>query len=183
MASYLPSSRAVALWLIHNTALTFQQIADFCEMHILEIEHLAKKETKDIIPMNPVVYGYIDEKEIERCTQDPSASLKRHMTLADTVTIKPTKPARRYTLRMKRQDRPEGIAWIVQTYPQVTDYQICKLLRTTSGTVKAIRAKTHRLSKELKPKDPVLLGLCDRTSLNHVVDSAKKKLENKASVS
>ena len=165
--------KATAVWLVDNTSLTFEQIADFCGLHALEVKGIADGEVgAGIRGLDPVAGGQLTREEIERCQQDPSARLK----LARPVSgeLKPAKRKEpRYTPLSKRQDRPDAIAWLLRHHPELTDQQICKLLGTTKSTVSAVRDRTHWKSAEIRPRDPVLLGLCSQVDLDHAVLNAR----------
>jgi hypothetical protein len=159
--------KATAVWLIENTSLTFDQIADFSGLHNLEIQALADEDSgMRILGLDPLLSGQLTQEEIKRCEQDSSARLIiKPGVSAETVL---NKKKSRYTPLAKRQDRPDAIAWVIKFYPLISDPQICRLLGTTRPTVQAVRSKTHWNSANIKPKNPVLLGLCSQKDLDEV---------------
>lgn len=162
--------KATAVWLVDNTSLTFEQIAHFCEMHVLEVQAIADGEVAaGIVGLDPVVNGQIDRAEIERCTKDPSARLVMNKP-RDLPAVKGRRT--RYTPVSKRGDKPDAIAYVLRNHPELTEAQISKLLGTTKATIRAIRDRTHWNSVNIKPRDPVLLGLCSQTDLNAAVARA-----------
>ena len=155
--------KATAVWLIDNTTLTFEQIADFCHLHTLEVQAIADGEI--IIGMGghePVSSGQLTMDEIERCQADPQARL--HMS-SNVHAVKMKKGAK-YTPVALRHAKPNGIAWLLKEIPTITDGDIIRLLGTTRTTIQAIRTKTHRLMSEIKPESPAHLGLCTADELN-----------------
>lgn len=174
-ASQLPlMPKATAVWLVENTALTFDQIAEFCGLHPLEVKGIADGEVATgISGLDPVANGQLTREEIERCTNDSKARLK----LSESPV--PVAPARgkgaRYTPVSKRQDRPDAIAWILKFHPEIPDSQILKLLGTTKATVDAIRGRTHWNTANIKPRDPVGLGICTQIELDQAVARAAQR--------
>jgi hypothetical protein len=166
--------KATAVWLIDKTALTFTQIADFCGMHPLEIQAIADGEVaQGINGYDPVANSQVTLEEIHRCEKDPEARLK---LLAPTnYAVKKQKGAR-YTPVAKRNDRPDGIAFILRNYPQLSEAQLVKLLGTTKDTIQKVRDRQHWNSANIKPRDPVILGLCTQTDLNAMVQTANERL-------
>lgn len=165
--------RATAVWLIENTALTFEQIAQFCHLHLLEIQTLADAETQQrITGLDPITSGQLSIEEIHRCEKDSAAHLVLKPDFSEKIklTIKKSK----YTPLSKRQDRPDAIAWLLKYHPELSDYQICKLVGTTKNTVQSVKQKTHWNSPNIKPRDPVNLGLCSQSELNERVNEALK---------
>jgi uncharacterized protein len=165
--------KATAVWLVDNTSLTFEQIADFCGLHPLEVKGIADGEVgAGIRGLDPVASGQIERGEIERCQPDSKLRLKLARPAAADVKV-PKRREPRYTPLSKRQDRPDAIAWLLRHHPEVTDQQICKLLGTTKTTVNAVRDRTHWKSAEIRPRDPVLLGLCNQVDLDAAVIGAR----------
>jgi hypothetical protein len=165
--------KATAVWLVDNTGLTFEQIADFCGLHPLEVQGIADGEVgAGIRGLDPVAGGQLTREEIERCQKDPKTRLQLARPAAAVL-----KPARRreprYTPLSKRQDRPDAIAWVLRHHPELSDQQICKLLGTTKATVNAVRERTHWKSAEIRPRDPVLIGLCSQLDLDAAVIEAR----------
>jgi hypothetical protein len=165
--------KATAVWLVENTSLTFEQIADFCGLHALEVKGIADGEVgAGIRGLDPVASGQLSREELQRCQQDPKSRLKlARPAAADIKPLKRKEP--RYTPLSKRQDRPDAIAWLLRHHPELTDQQICKLLGTTKNTVNAVRDRTHWKSSEIRPRDPVLLGLCSQVDLDAAIIAAR----------
>jgi len=163
--------KATAVWLIEKTSLTFEQIAEFVGMHPLEVQAIADGEVaQGIIGYDPVQNGQLTQEEIARCEADPSARLQLLQTALPTP--KSRAKGARYTPVAKRHDRPDGIAWILRNHPEVPDLAIAKLLGTTKETIQKIRDKTHWNSANIKPRDPVILGLCSQSDLNAAISAA-----------
>ncbi len=164
--------KATAVWLVENTALSFQQIADFCGLHPLEVQGIADGEVSGgIRGVDPIASGQLTMEEIKRAEADPQATLDLKNTAKQYIMQK-TKGSR-YTPVARRQDKPDAIAWIIKNYPSMTDAQIAKLVGTTKNTIQAVRGKTHWNSNNIKPRDPVLLGLCTQTHLDAAVATIK----------
>lgn len=164
--------KATAVWLVENTALSFQQIADFCGLHPLEVQGIADGEVSGgIRGVDPIASGQLTSEEIKRCEADTGASLELKNTARQYIMQK-TKGSR-YTPVARRQDKPDAIAWLIKHYPAITDAQIAKLIGTTKNTIQAVRNKTHWNSGNIKPRDPVLLGLCTQTHLDAIVVNIK----------
>jgi hypothetical protein len=171
--------KATAVWLVENTTLSFQQIADFCGLHPLEVQGIADGEVAiGIVGLDPSVNGQLTKEEILRCEGDPAARLK--MAKHDIPLPAPRTKGPRYTPVSKRQDKPDAVAWLVRHHPELTDAQISKLIGTTKQTIAAVRDRTHWNSPNLRPRDPVLLGLCSQNDLNNAVIRARKAQEKAA---
>ncbi len=165
--------KATAVWLVDNTTLTFEQVAAFCELHILEVSAIADDEVATgIVGRDPTTSGQLTQEEIERCSADPSATLI--MSKQRELTVKKVRQTR-YTPLSKRQDKPDAIAWMNRNHSEVSDAQIGKLLGTTKNTIRSIRENTHWNSPNIRPRDPVMLGLCTQVNLNETVARAAKK--------
>ena len=163
---------ATASWLVDNTALTFEQIAQFCGLHILEVQAMADDlASSKYTGRDPVRAGELTMAEIERGQDDPAYALRMFKA---PVTVSRTKGPR-YTPVSKRQDKPDGIAWIIRNHPEISDAQIGKLIGTTRNTIAAIRDRTHWNISNIQPKDPVTLGLCSQRELDSIVAKAAKK--------
>ncbi|MFN0115009.1 MAG: DUF1013 domain-containing protein [Paracoccaceae bacterium] len=163
--------KATAVWLIDKTALTFEQIADFVAMHPLEIQAIADGEVaQGIIGYDPVANGQVSREEIARCEADSTARLT--MLPPALPVPKARGKGGRYTPVSKRNDRPDAIAWMLRHYGQLSDTQIGKLLGTTKETIAKVRDRTHWNSANIKPRDPVILGLCTQSDLNELIRSA-----------
>jgi hypothetical protein len=163
---------ATASWLVDNTSLTFEQIAEFCGLHILEVQAMADDlASSKYTGRDPVRSGELTMAEIEKGQADANYALKMHKA---PVTVSRTKGPR-YTPVSKRQDKPDGIAWILRHHPEISDAQIGKLIGTTRNTIAAIRDRTHWNISNIQPKDPVTLGLCSQRELDALVARAAKK--------
>jgi hypothetical protein len=167
--------KATAVWLIEKTALTFIQIAEFCGMHPLEVQAIADGEVaQGIVGYDPVANGQLSPQELKRCEADPSARLRM---LPSSLPQPKRSRGGRYTPVAKRNDRPDAIAFLLRTYPQLTEAQVAKLLGTTKETIQKVRERSHWNSANIKPRDPVILGLCSQTDLNAAVAAANERLE------
>jgi uncharacterized protein len=168
--------KATAVWLIENTSLSFQQVAEFCGLHPLEVQGIADGEVaKGIQGLDPTLNNQLTKEEIQRCEGDPAARL--NMKKVDLPQpVKRTKGPR-YTPVAKRQDKPDGVAYLLRHFPELKDAQISKLIGTTKATIQAIRERTHWNSPNIRPRDPVLLGLCSQTELNASVEKARRAKE------
>lgn len=163
---------ATASWLVDNTALTFEQIAGFCGLHILEVQAMADDLAgAKYTGRDPVHSGELTQAEIERGQASPSYLLKMQRA---PISVSRTKGPR-YTPVSKRQDKPDGIAWILRNHPEISDAQIGKLIGTTRNTIAAIRDRSHWNISNINPKDPVTLGLCSQRELDGLVAKAAKR--------
>jgi hypothetical protein len=160
--------KATAVWLVENTSLSFEQIADFCGLHSLEIQAIADGEASfNMVGLDPIASSQLSAEEIKRCEADATARLTmRPVVTADSVL---GKKKGRYTPVSKRQDRPDGIAWLLKFYPTLSESKICTLVGTTRETIKAVKTKTHWNSANIKPRNPVQLGLCSQPDLEEAV--------------
>jgi uncharacterized protein len=166
--------KATAVWLIDKTALTFEQIADFCGMHALEIQAIADGEVaQGINGYDPVANKQVTAEDIARCEANPALRLQL-MSAPEQQQKKPK--GGRYTPVAKRNDRPDAIAFLLRNFPHLTDAQIVKLLGTTKDTIQKIRDRSHWNSSNIKPRDPVILGLCKQSDLNDAVAAANDRL-------
>ncbi len=166
--------KATAVWLIEKTALTFTQIADFCGMHPLEVQAIADGEVaQGIVGYDPVANGQLTMNEIHRCEADTNARLR---LLPSNNPLPKRSRGARYTPVAKRNDRPDAIAFLLRTFPQLSEAQVGKLLGTTKDTIQKVRERTHWNSANIKPRDPVILGLCSQTDLNAAVMQANERL-------
>ncbi len=163
---------ATAAWLVDNTALGFPQIAEFCGLHILEVQAMADETAgSKYTGRDPVQAGELTMEEIEKGQADEDYVLQMSK---GPEQIRRTKGPR-YTPVSKRQDKPDGIAWLLRNHPEISDGAICKLIGTTRNTINAIRDRTHWNIAEIQPKDPVTLGLCSQRELDAIVAKAAKK--------
>ena len=171
--------KATAVWLVENTGLTFDQIADFCGLHILEVQAIADEEVAiGMQGLDPVANGQLTKEEVKRCEGDPDARLNILVSDVPQPVARSTGP--RYTPLSKRQDKPDAIAWLLRHYPELTDAQIGRLIGTTKPTINAVRDRTHWNSPNLRPRSPVELGLCKHEDLAQALEKAKKAAERKA---
>ncbi len=169
--------KATAVWLVENTSLTFEQVAEFCGLHVLEVKGIADGDVaQGIKGMDPVASGQLTRAEIERCQNDSDARLQVSESKYKLPPIAPRKGPR-YTPVSRRQDRPDAIAWLLRYHPELTDAQISKLVGTTKPTIQSIRDRSHWNSANIKPVDPVTLGLCTQIELDAIVQKAARKLE------
>jgi uncharacterized protein len=166
--------KATAVWLIENTALTFDQIAEFCGMHLLEVQAIADAEVAiGMQGRDPTATGELTQEEIDRCVADSSARLR---SAEQRIPIPQARTkGSRYVPVAKRQDRPDAIAWLLKNYTELTDGQICKLINTTKPTIDKIRDRTHWNASNIKPRNPVNLGLCKEVDLKREVDLARAR--------
>jgi hypothetical protein len=163
--------KATAVWLIENTTLTFDQIAEFCGLHALEVQSIADDEIAvGMVGYDPVANNQLTQEEIDRCSADPAARLK----MAEHNMPRPTPRTKgpRYTPVARRQDKPDAIAWLVRNFPALADSQISKLIGTTKPTINSIRERSHWNMANIKAQDPVRLGLCSRMELDTALEKA-----------
>jgi hypothetical protein len=168
--------KATAVWLIEHTGLTFDQIADICGLHPLEVQSIADDEVVvGMVGFDPITSGQLTREEIARCEADPSARLK----MAEANVPRPTTRTKgpRYTPVAKRQDRPDAIAWLLRNFPELSDGQVSRLVGTTKPTISAVRDRTHWNIGSIKPRDPVALGICSREDLRAAIEKARRALE------
>lgn len=171
--------KATAVWLVENTTLTFKQIGDFCELHELEVQAIADGDVAfNIVGLNPVTGGQLTADEIARCEQDPSASLvgvepERNVKAENSKNKKVLSPS-------QRSDKRAAILWILRNCPEIIDSQICKLIGTTKPTIASLRDGTHRDMANLRPKNPVAVGLCKEKDLDEAIAVSKKWTELKS---
>lgn len=168
--------KATAVWLVDNTALTFDQIGAFCGFHTLEVKAIADGEVAiGIIGMDPVMNSQLTAEEITRCENDTRAKLKTKKTDLPQPITRAKGP--RYTPVSKRADKPDAISYMIKTHPQLMDSQVARLLGTTKDTIGKIRNKTHWNSSSIKPRNPVLLGLCKQLDLDAAIERADRRIE------
>ena len=184
MTNGLLMPMATAVWLVENTTLTFKQIANFCNLHELEIKGIADGDVaKGIKAYNPILAGQLTRDEIDACSKDPSRSLNLIKKDTEIKIIKERKKPK-YTPLSKRQDRPDAILWLCKNSPQLTDGQISKLVGSTKGTVSLIRNKSYWNMSNLKPRDPVILSLCTQDIFQKALEKADRRVvrEKKAKI-
>lgn len=169
--------KATALWLLENTSLTFKQIAEFCAIHQLEVQGMADGDVASgITPSNPIDNNQLTRTMIEECEKDPNKKLELKELVADNIILK--KKGRKnntYVPFARRGDKPDGIAYLLKFYPNITDKQIRELINTTTPMIRSIREKTRWNIKDIKPRDPVILGLCSQSQFNAVVEGIEQK--------
>ena len=169
--------KATAVWLVENTKISFKQIADFCNLHELEVKGIADGDVaKGIKAYNPILAGQLTREEIEACSKDNNRTLAINKKNLD---IKYEKKGPRYVPLSKRQDRPEAVLWLIKHFPQLSDGQIGKLVGSTKNTVSLIRNKNYWNSSNLSAKDPVVSNLCSQIDIQNAVDKADRKAERK----
>ncbi len=169
--------KATAVWLVSNTSLTFEQIAAFCGLHVLEVKGIADGDVaQGIKGLDPVTSGQLTREAIEEAEREPS----RDLHLAEPKVIVPETPSRkgpRYTPVSRRQDRPNAVLWLLRNHPELKDSQIMRLVGTTKPTITQIRERSHWNAPNLTPQDPVTLGLCSQIDLDAEVKKAARRLE------
>ena len=172
--------KATAVWLVDNTSLTFEQIAEFCGLHVLEVKGIADGDVAHGIKgMDPISSGQLSREEIARAQKDSSYHLNLSESKVEIPEIK-KKRSPRYTPVSRRQDRPNAILWLLKRHPELKDSQLMRLVGTTKPTIGAIRERSHWNSSNLQPLDPVTLGLCSQTDLDEAVKKAARRLEREA---
>jgi hypothetical protein len=164
--------KATAVWLIENTSLAFNQIAEFCGLHPLEVQGIANEDVaKGIRGVDPIAGGFLSREEIARGEAEETYTLKpMEQKRIDLPQVK--KRGARYTPIARRQDRPDAIAWFLKNHPEVPDSKVVKLIGTTKATIEQVRNRAHWNSNNIKPVDPVSLGLCSQIELDAVVQEA-----------
>jgi hypothetical protein len=167
--------KATAVWLVDNTSLTFEQIAEFCGLHVLEVKGIADGDVAHGIKgMDPISSGQLTRDEIAKAEKDNSYRLKLAEPKVEVPEVK-TKRGPRYTPVSRRQDRPNAILWLIRNHPELKDAQIMRLVGTTKSTIAGIRDRTHWNAAALSPLDPVTLGLCSQIDLDFEVQRASKE--------
>jgi len=167
--------KATAVWLVENTALTFDQIGEFCGLHALEVQAIADGDVATgMIGLDPIANGQLTRDEIERCEKDPAARLKLRTTDLPDVSVRARGP--RYTPVTKRGDKPDAISWLIRTHPELSDAQIGKLIGTTKQTIQSVRDRSHWNAANIKPRNPVLLGMCSQRELDEMLEVAARRI-------
>ena len=172
--------KATAVWLVENTSLTFNQIANFCGLHELEVSGIADGEVANgIRGMDPISSNQLTAEDIKKCEKDPNSILE---LAVNSITVGEEKRrGPRYTPLSKRQDKPAAIAWLVKFHPELTDSQIIKLVGTTKPTIKAVKTRTHWNIINIVPTDPVILGLCKQVELESAILKSSNKIHKPTS--
>ncbi len=169
--------QATAVWLVENTKISFKQIADFCDLHELEVKGIADGDVaKGIKAYNPILAGQLTREEIEASSKDNNRPLKLNKKDLD---ISSEKKEQRYIPLSKRQDRPNAALWLIKNYPQLSDGQIGKLVGSTKNTITLIKNNKYWNSSNLSPKDPVVSNLCSQVDIQNAVDKAKRRIARK----
>jgi hypothetical protein len=167
--------KATAVWLIENTALTFEQVATFCQLHALEVQAIADGEVGiGMQGFDPIANGQLSRDEIQRCEEDPTASLELQKSNLPKPTNKSKGP--KYVPISKRGDKPDAIAWLLKHHPELKDSQINRLVGTTKDTINKVRDRTHWNSSQITARHPVLLGLCQQQDLDNAIIKAGGEL-------
>jgi hypothetical protein len=168
--------KATAVWLVDNTSLTFEQIAEFCGLHVLEVKGIADGDVAHGIKgMDAISSGQLSREEIAKAERDSTYRLKLSEPKVEVPEVK-TKRGPRYTPVSRRQDRPNAILWLLRNHPELKDSQIMRLVGTTKPTIIAIKERTHWNSPSLVAQDPVTLGLCSQIDLDNEVRKAAARL-------
>ena len=168
--------KATAVWLVENTALSFDQIAEFCKLHPLEVKAIADGDAaQGIKGLDPVLTGQLSREDIEAAEANPGRRLKLADPKVRLPETKSKKKGPRYTPVSRRQDRPNAILWLIRNHPELKDSQIMRLVGTTKSTIQAIRERTHWNAPNLQPLDPVTLGLASQIDLDLEVHRAAKE--------
>ena len=167
---------ATAVWLVENTTLTFKQIAEFCNLHEVEIQGIADGEVaKGIKAYNPIISGQLTKEEIELSSKDESRPLK--ISSSDIEISNTNKKVKKYVPLSKRQDKPDSVLWLIKQHPQLKDSQIAKLAGVTTNSVTAIRNKNYWNYNNLIPKDPVAMGMFSQKDLLNSIEKAERRIK------
>ena len=172
--------KATAIWLVENTALTFKQIADFCGMHELEIKGIADGEVgMGIKGLNPISTNQLTKEEIDKAANDPEHSLE---LIQNEITVQTERDPKqkKYTPLSKRQERPDAISWLLRNHPELKDSQVAKLVGSTKNMVVSIKNKTNWNMSNIRPQDPVGLGLCKQVDLDDALEKAERSQKRAA---
>ena len=169
--------KATAIWLVDNTSLSFRQIGDFCGMHELEIKGIADGEVGvGIKGLNPITSGQLTKDEIDRCADNEDESLK---IIENEISEKTeqSKKKKKYTPLSKRQDRPDAVYWLIRNHPELKDSQVARLVGSTKNTIDAIRNRTHWNMANIRPQDPIGLGICRQVELDEALAKAERSMK------
>ena len=168
-APFMP--KATAVWLVENTTLSFKQIANFCNLHELEVKGIADGDVaKGIKAYNPILAGQLTRDEIDLCSKDQGRPLKLIKKNQEEVVVSKERKKARYTPLSKRKDSPDSVLWLVKNFTQLSDGQVAKLVGSTKGTVGLIRNRTYWNFSNLTPRDPVILGLCSQLQFQKAIE-------------
>jgi len=169
--------KATAVWLIDNTTLTFEQIAEFCNLHVLEVQAIADGDVgHGILGFDPIINGQLTKEEIDKCCKDSSLFLKKSVSSLPEASNKNKGP--KYIPLARRGDKPDAIAWIVKNHPEVKNNQISKLIGTTKDTIEKIRTRSHWNISNITAKHPVLLSLCTQEDLDEAIIKAGGSIDD-----
>ena len=169
--------KATAVWLVENTTLSFKQIANFCNLHELEIKGIADGDVaKGIKAYNPILAGQLTREEVDLCSKDHDRPLKLNKKKEDSAVPQGRKKVK-YTPISKRKDRPDSVLWLLKNFPQLSDGQVAKLVGSTKGTVSLIRNRTFWNFSNLTARDPVILGLCTQVNFEKAIGKANRRKE------
>tara|TARA_R110002033_G_scaffold46895_7_gene91794 strand:- start:290 stop:958 length:669 start_codon:yes stop_codon:yes gene_type:complete len=167
--------KATAVWLLDNTTLTFTQISGFCGLHHLEVKGIADGDVaENMRGVDPIAGGILSREEIARGEENPDYVLKIAASKIAHIPQPPRKGSR-YTPVIRRQDKPDAVAWFIRNHPEVSDAQISKTIGTTKSTINNVRDKSHWNSQNIRPVDPVTLGLCTQIELDEVIAKSADK--------
>jgi hypothetical protein len=167
---------ATAIWLVENTTLTFNQIANFCNLHEVEIQGIADGEVaKGIMAYNPIISGQLSREEIELSSKDKNRPLQIKDT--DVEISNPDTKIKKYVPLSKRQDKPDSALWLIKHHPQLKDSQIAKLIGITKNSVTSIRNKSYWNYNNLNPKDPVAMSLFSQKNLIEAIEKAERRIK------
>jgi len=170
--------KATAVWLVENTKISFKQIADFCNLHELEVKGIADGDVeKGIKAYNPILAGQLTREEIVASSKDSNRPLvisKKNLDISISISTGKKKP--RYVPLSKRQDKPNAALWLIKNYPKLSDRQIGKLVGSTKNTVSLIKNNNYWNSANLIPKDPVVSNLCSQIDIKNAVEKANRKV-------
>ncbi len=167
--------KSAAVWLIDNSTLTFKQIAHFCGLHELEIQNIADGETaKGMMGLSPITSGQITIEDLKAAEENSELFLNlSEKYLRSIASLKPDK--KKYTPLLRRRDKPDAILWLIKNYPELKDLDIVKLVGTTKNTIESIRSSEYWNAPNIRPRDPVLLGICTQTDLNNIIAKANSR--------
>ena len=169
--------KATAIWLVENTSLSFRQIANFCGMHELEIKGIADGEVgAGIKGLNPITNNQLTKEEIDRCSNDSDLKLQI-ITNEISAKTEQSKQKKKYTPLSKRQDRPDAVYWLIRNHPELKDSQVARLVGSTKSTIDAIRNRTHWNMANIRPQDPIGLGLCRQIELDEAIAKAERSIK------
>ena len=167
--------KATAVWLVENSILTFEQIADFCGLHELEVQAIADDEVAPgMHGLDPIANSQLTQEELDRCTADPATRLTLSTPDIPLPVARPT--GARYTPVSKRQNKPDAIDWLLRNHGELTDAQIGRLLGTTKPTITAVRERTHWNSSSIRPQSPIELGFCKQQEIDRALERAQRRL-------